>query len=88
MHLRDMVLIRQGKGGWEEHCQERLRHISWRERGKGKSDFMLKEGDGCDPADSHLPPWGPSGAHFPSSSSPLSVGALLSSALFQHLESV
>lgn len=49
---------------------------------------MLKEGDGCDPADSHVPPWAPSGAYFPSSSSPLSVGALLSSALLQHLESV
>lgn len=49
---------------------------------------MLKEGDGCDPTDSYVPPWGPSGACFPSSSSPFSVGALLSSALLQHLESV
>lgn len=87
-HLGDMVLIRRGRGGWEEHCQERLRHISWRERGKEKSDFMLKEGDGCDPVDSHVPPWGLSGAYFPSSFSPLSVRTLLSSALLQHLESV
>lgn len=48
-----------------EYWQERPQHTSWRERGKERSDFMLKEGDGCGPADSHVPPWGPSGAYFP-----------------------
>ena len=64
-------------------------------RRKERNDFMLKEGDGCDPAVSHVP-CGVLGAQqrlsltFPLLVLSLSVRplALLSSALLQHLESV
>lgn len=32
-----------------------------RNRRKKRNDFMLKEGDGCDPVVSHVPPVGPRG---------------------------
>lgn len=41
--------------GCEECCQERLWQRLRRERRKERNDFMLKEGDGCDPAVSHVP---------------------------------
>lgn len=95
VNLGDMVLIKERRGGWGKCCQERLWHILQRERRTEKNDFMLKEGDGCDPVVSHVPCGVQGGAaafhaYFSSLSSPLSVRpvALLSSALLQHLQSV
>lgn len=56
VNLADTVLIRERR--LEECCQERLwQHIVVlrRKRRKERNDFMLKEGDGCDPAVSHVP---------------------------------